>query len=73
MVAGVLHSMQLGDLVAEDTEAFARVVHELCNDQKLLIRYRSELRSGFEQSPLRAEADFTRKLESEYRRIFNLP
>lgn len=72
MVAGVLDLLQLDELVAETPASYARLVHTLCDDHEHLIRYRGELRSRFEQSPLRAEADFTGKLESEYRRILKI-
>ena len=69
MVAGVLDLMGLEELIAQNTEAYARVVNHLCNDQQRIVKYRYGLRGQFEKSPLRDEAGFTRDLESEYRSL----
>jgi len=69
MVASVLNLLGMDELVAEDTESYARLVKDLCSDQDRLIRYRTELRNQFEQSPLRDEKGFTRDLENEIRII----
>ncbi len=69
MVASVLNLMGLGELVAKSTEAYARIVNDLCKNQGELIHYRADLRKRFMASPLRDEKGFTQTLETEYRRV----
>ncbi|NOR19701.1 MAG: glycosyltransferase, partial [Xanthomonadales bacterium] len=72
MVASVLNLLGLDELVAPDTEAYIRIVTDLCRKQERLSHYRAELRKRFEASPLRDETGFTKNLEAEYRRILKL-
>jgi len=72
MVASVLNLLGLNELIAEDTEAYNRIASDLCSDKDRLIRYRNTLRDRCEQSPLRDEKGFTKKLEAEYRSILKL-
>jgi predicted O-linked N-acetylglucosamine transferase (SPINDLY family) len=69
MVASLLDLLELDELVAKDTESYARIVNGLCGDQDRLIRYRAEIRNQFEKSPLRDEKSFTKELETQYRQI----
>lgn len=66
MVASVLSLMGLDELVAEDTEAYCRIITGLCADRDQLNCYRRELRDRFVHSPLRDESGFTRQLEAHY-------
>jgi len=72
MVASVLNLLDLNELIAEDAEAYSKIASDLCNDKDRIIRYRNTLRDRCEQSPLRDEKGFTRKLETEYRTILKL-
>jgi len=69
MVASVLDLLGLNELVAKSVESYAHIIADLCKDQDRLLTYSAELRSRFEQCPLRNEKVFTRNLESEYQRI----
>ncbi|HMM67372.1 MAG TPA: tetratricopeptide repeat protein [Dokdonella sp.] len=64
MVASVLEGLGLDELIADDTESFARLAGELGRDPQRLARLRLALRGRMEDSPLRDEACFTRSFES---------
>jgi predicted O-linked N-acetylglucosamine transferase (SPINDLY family) len=64
MVASVLESLDLRELVAADTQNYVRIVGELCRDRQRLAEVRSGLRQRVERSPLRDEAGFARKFEA---------
>lgn len=72
MVASVLDLLGLAELVAEDIDSYARIVNGLCQDQTRLSVYRAELRTRFENSPLRDEKGFTKALEKQYRQILKI-
>jgi protein O-GlcNAc transferase len=71
MVASVLHSLDLDELIAEDTESYCRIVSDLCTNQGQLMRYRVGLRKRFEKSSMRDEVGFTKSLESKFRQVLN--
>jgi predicted O-linked N-acetylglucosamine transferase (SPINDLY family) len=71
MVASVLHSLDLDELIAEDTESYCRIVSDLCTNQGQLTRYRVGLRTQFEKSSVREEVGFTKSLESKFRQVLN--
>lgn len=60
----------LGDLVAEDWESYVRKALELTADVVALDALRSTIRPAFDNSPYRDEVGFTRRLEADYRRMF---
>jgi len=65
MVASVLNSLDLDELIAEDEASYGRIAADLCNDHARLLDYRNSLRSRFENSSLRDEAGFTRAVEDQ--------
>ena len=65
MVASVLNSMDLDELIAMDKDSYSRIATDLCNDHARVLNYRNIMRSRFENSPLRDEAGFTRKFEDQ--------
>ena len=72
MVASVLDSLELSELIATDRQSYGRIVSRLCSEQSQLLAYRNELRKRFEQSSLCDEAGFTRALETQYRDILKI-
>lgn len=69
MVASVLGSLGLGELVSDGRESYVRISTELAADKERLEGYRTGLRSLVERSPLCNEAGFTRVFEKEMLRL----
>jgi predicted O-linked N-acetylglucosamine transferase (SPINDLY family) len=63
MVASVLHSIGLRELLAEDHEAYLQICTELCRDPGRLSEIRAGLRERMENSPLLDEVAYTRAFE----------
>jgi predicted O-linked N-acetylglucosamine transferase (SPINDLY family) len=63
----LLNLVGLGELVAADPDAYARIAIALVNDAPRLAALRGGLRARFEASPLRDEAGVTRDIEAAYR------
>jgi predicted O-linked N-acetylglucosamine transferase (SPINDLY family) len=70
MVASVLTSIGLTDLIADTAEAYVGLAVRLAGDIPKLIGLRSRLRSQMMGSPLCDGATFTRGLEEAYRRMW---
>lgn len=64
MVASVLESLKLPELIATDTLAYVQIAGALSRDKERLSKLRMGLRQRMEQSPLRDEAGFTRRFEA---------
>ncbi len=60
----------LGDLVADDWDAYVQKALDLTADVAALDALRSTIRPAFDNSPYRDEVGFTRHLENDYRRMF---
>ncbi len=69
MVASVLESMGLEEMVAKDLESYIRICSELGGDPERLEGLRSGLRGLMENSPLRDEAGFTQTFEKEILKV----
>jgi len=69
MVASTLKTVGLDELVATDIDGYCGIAAALCADEQRITRYRAELRSRMEQSPLRNEQGFTNDLEAQYLRL----
>jgi predicted O-linked N-acetylglucosamine transferase (SPINDLY family) len=69
MVASVLDSLELNELIARNEASYSRIVAELCSTDSRLLDYRNKLRSRFENSPLRDEAGFTRAFEDQLKKL----
>lgn len=64
--ATTLRACGLGELVAENLDAYVDAAVSLARDLPRLNAIRSRVRSGFEASPYRDEAGFVRRLEETY-------
>lgn len=64
MVASVLESLKLPELIATDTQDYVHIAGALSRDKERLSKLRNGLRQLMENSPLRDEAGFTRKFEA---------
>jgi predicted O-linked N-acetylglucosamine transferase (SPINDLY family) len=62
----------LDDLVTDSWEAYVAKALELTADIEALDRLRATVRPAFDNSPYRDEVGFTRKLEGQYRRMFQI-
>jgi predicted O-linked N-acetylglucosamine transferase (SPINDLY family) len=60
----------LGDLVTETWDAYVVKALELTADVEALDALRARIRPAFDNSPYRDEAGFTRRLEADYRCMF---
>ncbi|MEI6719592.1 MAG: tetratricopeptide repeat protein [Betaproteobacteria bacterium] len=67
MGCSILAAAGLPELVAESADAFAAIAAGLAGDRPRLAGLRAGLRDRLRASPLFAEKDFTRGLESAYR------
>jgi predicted O-linked N-acetylglucosamine transferase (SPINDLY family) len=67
MVASVLTSLGLPDLIAETPEEYRRLAVKLANDLPRLANFRGRLRSTMVQSPLCDGVGFVKKIEDAYR------
>jgi protein O-GlcNAc transferase len=68
--AGQLSAAGLGELIADDAEAFVSVASSLAYDLARLETYRSSMRSRLSDSPLCDAADLARALEDAYRAMW---
>lgn len=68
--ASVLSATGLGDWIADNPEHFIRLGSEFASRTEGLVGFRTELRERMRESPLMDEIDFTRGLESAYRRMW---
>ena len=66
----LLHAAGLSELVGQSLEQYVRVAAELANDRDRLASLRASMRSRLEASPLRDEINYTQRLESAYRRMW---
>lgn len=65
----ILSAIGANELVAIDEEDyFIKAVH-LANDKERIARYKKELRSMLENSPIRNEINFIANLEEAYRKM----
>jgi predicted O-linked N-acetylglucosamine transferase (SPINDLY family) len=62
----------LGELVTASPEAFAERALALAGDLPRLDALRQRVRPGFEASPIRDEAGFTRRIEAAFGEMFDL-
>jgi predicted O-linked N-acetylglucosamine transferase (SPINDLY family) len=60
----------LGELVAESWDDYVEKALALTDDLSALDRLRAKVRPGFDASPYRDEIGFTRRLEADYRKMF---
>jgi predicted O-linked N-acetylglucosamine transferase (SPINDLY family) len=60
----------LDDLVAEGWDAYVQKALDLTADVAKLDALRARIRPAFDNSPYRDEVGFTRRLEADYRRMF---
>ena len=60
----------LGELVAENWDDYVEKALEMTADVEALDALRARIRPAFDSSPYRDEAGFTRRLEADYRRMF---
>jgi predicted O-linked N-acetylglucosamine transferase (SPINDLY family) len=67
MVASVLASLGLCELVAQDEDEYVRLAVGLANDLPRLTHLRETLRARMEQSPLTDASRFARDIEAAYR------
>jgi predicted O-linked N-acetylglucosamine transferase (SPINDLY family) len=70
MVASVLSTLGLTDWIAETPEDYHKKAVDLAGNLTLLAEIRTQLRDRMRLSPLANGADFTRQLESAYRRMW---
>jgi protein O-GlcNAc transferase len=68
--AGQLSAAGLGELIADDTEAFVTVASSLARNVGRLANYRSSMRSCLSKSPLCDAVDLARALEVAYRTMW---
>jgi predicted O-linked N-acetylglucosamine transferase (SPINDLY family) len=60
----------LGELVADSWDDYVQKALWITADVKALDALRARIRPAFDNSPYRDEAGFTRRLEADYRRMF---
>jgi predicted O-linked N-acetylglucosamine transferase (SPINDLY family) len=60
----------LGELVAESWDDYVAKALALTDDVAALDALRAKVRPGFDNSPYRDEVGFTRRLEADYRKMF---
>jgi predicted O-linked N-acetylglucosamine transferase (SPINDLY family) len=68
--ASLLHRVGLEDLVAADLDGYARHATALARDPARLRALRAGLRARMQQSPLCDQPGFARRLEAEYRKMW---
>jgi protein O-GlcNAc transferase len=66
----ILTVVGLSNLVAEDSDAYVRIVKGLASDRKHLTKLRGDLRAMVEQSPICDCGRFARMLEGLYREMW---
>lgn len=67
---GILRTLGLSALVADDVERYVQIATGLANDTERLARYRAELRDRFSNSPLTDALPLTRAVEYAYRSMW---
>ncbi|MBI4292812.1 MAG: tetratricopeptide repeat protein [Betaproteobacteria bacterium] len=67
----MLANLGLGELIAQDEQAYVAIAGALARDRARLADLRQTLRERFAASPLADYAKFTRALESAYRRMWH--
>jgi protein O-GlcNAc transferase len=70
MVASVLTSLELSDLIADTPDEYCRIAVRLAGDLPRLSELRTSLRRRMLEAPLCDGAAFTRELEKAYRRLW---
>lgn len=68
--ASLLHAVGLSELVGDSPEQYARIAAELAADRDRLASLRASMRARLEASPLRDEINYTQRLESAYRKMW---
>ena len=66
----ILHAADLPELAADTPEEFVRIACELARDVDRLCRLRTGMRERLRASALLDHAGFARKLEAEFRRMW---
>lgn len=68
--ASLLHAAELNHLIGHSSEQYVRIAAKLAADRNRLASLRVSMRARLETSPLRDEIDYTRRLESAYRTMW---
>jgi predicted O-linked N-acetylglucosamine transferase (SPINDLY family) len=68
--ASLMHAADLADLIGHSPEQYVRIAAELAADRARLAALRGSMRARLEASPLRDEMNYTRRLESAYRKMW---
>ncbi|HEX5242399.1 MAG TPA: tetratricopeptide repeat protein [Tepidisphaeraceae bacterium] len=66
----LLHASELSDLIGDSPQEYVRIAADLAADRDRLASLRASMRSRLEASPLRDEINYTQRLESAYRKIW---
>jgi predicted O-linked N-acetylglucosamine transferase (SPINDLY family) len=69
---GLCHLTNVGltELIASDVDEYVRIAVDLATDRDRLVAVRRGLRERFARSPVMNGAQYTRDLETEYRRVW---
>jgi predicted O-linked N-acetylglucosamine transferase (SPINDLY family) len=65
--ASLLNAAELSDSIGHSSEEYVRIAAQLAADRDRLASLRASKRARLEASPLRDEINYTRRLESAYR------
>ena len=65
--ASLLNAAELSDSIGHSSEEYVRIAAQLAADRDRLASLRASMRARLEASPLRDEINYTRRLESAYR------
>ncbi len=68
--ASLVHAAGLSDLIGHSPEQYVRIAAELAADRDRLASLRASMRERLEASPLRDEINYTQRLESAYRQMW---
>jgi len=68
--ASLLHAAELSDLISHSPEEYVRIAVKLAADRDRLTSLRASMRARLEASPLRDEIDYTQRLETAYRKMW---
>ena len=66
----LLHAAGLSDLIGHSPGQYVQIAAQLAADRDRLASLRNSMRERLEASPLRDEIDYTRRLESAYRKMW---
>lgn len=66
----ILHQLSLDELAADTKDSYCQVAQELAANKEQLIQYRTSMRELMQKSPLCNEVNFTKELETQYRKIW---